>query len=152
MQVSCGVYPEVSTQSALWAITTGLGKSAQVIGRTERMPGRGRTLDAGPRAHVAVDTAEILGLLGHGVHEGQECDSHRAGVITGDDKERVVTKIAPGDLDMALAGTITHQPRQLIEDRRGKRTTLDAEAFGDSDDVKEKLVRTEKGKKGTGTF
>jgi hypothetical protein len=39
-------------------------------------------------------------------------------IIGGDDEERLVTKIAPGDLDIALAGTITHQHRQLIEDRR----------------------------------
>src|ERR1700726_4292507 len=38
MQVSCGVYTEVSAQGALWAVTTGLGRSAPVTGRTERMP------------------------------------------------------------------------------------------------------------------
>jgi len=61
-------------------------------------------------------------------------------VVSGDDEERLVTKITPGDLDVAMTGTITHQQGQLIEDRRRKRTTLDADALGDSRDVEEKLV------------
>ena len=80
MQVSCGVYSKVPTQGALWAITTGLGRSAPVTGRTERMPGRGGALDAGSCAYVAVDTAKILSILGDRVHEGQKCDPHCKGV------------------------------------------------------------------------
>jgi hypothetical protein len=41
---------------------------------------------------------------------------------------------------MALTGTITHQPRQLIEDRSGKGNPLDMEALLNGSDVEEKLV------------
>ena len=44
------------------------------------MSGGGGALDAGSCAHVAVDSAEILGFLGDGVHEGQKCDPHCEGV------------------------------------------------------------------------
>jgi len=60
-------------------------------------------------------------------------------IVSGDDEDQVA-KITTGDLDLTMAGLITHQRRQLIEDRSGKGTTLDADAFGDSRDMEEKLV------------
>ncbi len=40
-----------------------------------------------------------------------------------------------------MAGTITHQQGQLIEDRSGKGTTLDTDALLNWSDVEEELVR-----------
>ncbi len=61
-------------------------------------------------------------------------------VISGDDEQRVVTKIAPGQFHGAVAGTITHKPRQLIEDRRGEGNPLDMEALLHRYDMEEELV------------
>jgi hypothetical protein len=60
-------------------------------------------------------------------------------IVSGDDEDQV-SKIATGDLDLTVAALITHERGQLIEDRGGKGATLDADAFWDSRDVKEKLV------------
>ena len=61
-------------------------------------------------------------------------------IVTGDDEHRV-TKIAPGQLNVTMAGTIPHQQGQLIEDRSGKGTTLDTDALLNGSDVEEELVR-----------
>jgi hypothetical protein len=60
-------------------------------------------------------------------------------IVSGDDEDQVA-KVTAGDLDLTMAGLITHQRGQLIEDSSGKGTTLDADAFGDGRDVEEKLV------------
>jgi len=39
------------------------------------MPSRGRSPDVRPRAHDAADSAEVRGVAGGGLHQGQECDS-----------------------------------------------------------------------------
>ena len=40
-----------------------------------------------------------------------------------------------------MAGTITHQQGQLIQDSGGKGTTLDTDALLNGSDVEEELVR-----------
>jgi len=44
------------------------------------MPSRRRAPDAGPRAHDAVDPAEVRGIAGGWVHQRQERDSSGSGV------------------------------------------------------------------------
>ena len=61
-------------------------------------------------------------------------------IVSGDDEDQVA-KITTGDLDLTMAGLITHQRGQLIEDRSGKGTTLDTDALLNGSDVEEELVR-----------
>src|SRR6516164_11104765 len=46
-------------------------------GGAEGVEDRGRALDAGSRAHVDLDTAEVRGVASGGVHQGQERDPSR---------------------------------------------------------------------------
>lgn len=51
------------------------------VNRTQKgEPSRRSTPDARPRAHVAGDTAEVRGIAGGGVHQGEERDSSGPGV------------------------------------------------------------------------
>jgi hypothetical protein len=45
------------------------------------MPGDRRPPDAGPRAHVDLDPAEVLGRAGDRVHQGKERDSRCPDVL-----------------------------------------------------------------------
>ena len=48
--------------------------------RCRRIESRGRAFDARPCPHAAVDSAEICGVAGRGVHQGQESAIHLARV------------------------------------------------------------------------
>ena len=50
------------------------------VGPTERSGGGGRALDAGSCAHVVIDPAEVFGIRGGGVYQGEERDSDRPAV------------------------------------------------------------------------
>ena len=50
------------------------------VGTAEGKPGGGRSSDGGSCAHVAVDTAEVCGIAGGWVHQGEECHSLGEGV------------------------------------------------------------------------
>jgi hypothetical protein len=46
--------------------------------KTEGVPDRGRTFDAGSRSHVDIDTSQIFGGADHRIHEREEFDMDRA--------------------------------------------------------------------------
>jgi len=80
MQIPCGVHTETSEEVAVWAAAPGVGGGVSRIGRADGVSDRGGALDGRSRAHADLDTAEAIGVSGDGVHQGQECDSHRPGV------------------------------------------------------------------------
>jgi hypothetical protein len=80
MQISCGVHPEVSEEGVVSAIEAGTGNGVSRTGATTGERNYRGAPDAGSCAHVDLDSAEAFGVIADGVHERQECDSHRAGV------------------------------------------------------------------------
>src|SRR2546425_1184625 len=79
MQISCRVYTEISAQGVVCAVAAGLGGGISGFERAEGMQGGGRPSDGRSRAHALERAAEIFGVQRDRVHQGQECDPHRAG-------------------------------------------------------------------------
>ncbi len=71
MQVSCGVYPEVSAQGDVWANTPRAWADHAGVGPTERERGGGGASEGGSCAHDVVDTAEVFGLRVVGYIKGK---------------------------------------------------------------------------------
>jgi hypothetical protein len=76
MQISRGVYSEVSAQSLVWAIAAVLGRGGAGVSAAERESRRRRAFASRPRTYAAVDSAQICGSAGGGIAEGEECNSH----------------------------------------------------------------------------
>jgi len=86
MQVSCGVHPEVSAQGDVRVDTQRAWGDYEGVGPTQGKRGGGGASDGRPCAHDVVDPAEVFGIGGGGVHQGEEYDSDRA-KIYGSEKE-----------------------------------------------------------------
>ncbi len=80
LQIPHYLHSEVSEEGALSGAATRTGKGFSGAYGATRSPDCGRALDAGSRPYVDLDPAEVLGLAGHGVYHGEECDPHRTGV------------------------------------------------------------------------
>ena len=80
MQISCGIHPEVSAQGALQGAAAPLGSRIPVAYGAEGMPRGGRAFDAGSCAYAAECAAEVCGVAGGGLHQGQERDTPGANV------------------------------------------------------------------------
>ena len=72
MQVSCGVHPEVSTQGDVWVDTQRTWADHAGVSITERERGGGGASDGRSCSHDVVDPAEVFGIRGGGVHQGEE--------------------------------------------------------------------------------
>src|SRR5262245_55524056 len=72
---------EVPEKDALWRTSKAPRVGVQTTCGREGVPNRGRTLDARPRAHVDLDSAEVLGGSGHWVHQGEERHSRGANLL-----------------------------------------------------------------------
>lgn len=80
MQVSCGVHTEVSAQGDVWVDTQRTWADHAGVSSTEGERGGGRASDGRPCAYDVDDPAEVFGVRGGGVHQGEECDSDRSKV------------------------------------------------------------------------
>src|SRR5713101_10071690 len=78
MQISRGLYPQRAAQSALRAPARRLGRSMPRVGPPEGEQSGGGASAPGSRPHVALDSAEVRGVAGGGVSQGEECDLHCA--------------------------------------------------------------------------
>ena len=75
-------------QGVVCAVAARAGGGVSGIGRTEGKQSGGGASDARSRAHVAVGAAEVFGIQRDGVHQGQECDTYRAGICWATEKLR----------------------------------------------------------------
>jgi REP-associated tyrosine transposase len=57
-----------------------LGEVIAQVSRAEAEPDRGGAPDGGSCAHDDLDTAEVRGVAGGGIHQGQECNTSGAGL------------------------------------------------------------------------
>src|SRR5262245_43786012 len=80
MQISRGIYPEVSQEKYLWVGETGTRADHSGFSPAERERSGGGAPDGRPCSHAVVDTTEVLGLRGGGVYQGQECHCDRTKV------------------------------------------------------------------------
>src|SRR5215467_12504184 len=76
LQVSCGVYPEVSSESALPRVATASWRSLSYVSRAKGMSRRRGTLDGRSRAHAPVDSSEVLCRPGRWLHQGENGHPH----------------------------------------------------------------------------
>jgi len=79
MQIPCGVHSEVSAQKDIWVIAARAWRGVPRLGSAERERSVGGAFDGRSRAHAHIDTAEVCGIAGDGIHQRQERDLHRAG-------------------------------------------------------------------------
>jgi len=75
VQVPRGVHSEVPQKGAVRRLEAIFGRSISPIGRAEGEPDRRGAPDAGSCAHDDSDPAEICGVTGRGIHQGEKCDS-----------------------------------------------------------------------------
>jgi hypothetical protein len=61
----------VPEEDTVWRAAPAVGRGLQDPGEAEGVPGDRGSPDAGPRTHVDLDPAEVLGGAGHRVHEGK---------------------------------------------------------------------------------
>src|SRR5215470_10684630 len=80
LQIPRGVHPEVPEKSALREAAGAFGRSVPAIGRAAGEQDRRGTSDERSRTHDDLDTSEVFGITGSGIHQRQECDSPCAGV------------------------------------------------------------------------
>jgi len=80
MQVSCSMDTEISTEDAVWSVEEVSWRSDEEIGHTEGEHGYRGTSDEGPYTHADIDTAEVFGIPGDRVYEGEECDTYSKGI------------------------------------------------------------------------
>lgn len=80
LQVPRGVHTEMSKKDAVPGAAKAPGGGVSDIGESKREPDRRGASDAGPCAHDAIDTAEIRGVAGGGIHQGQERDPSGQGI------------------------------------------------------------------------
>src|SRR5215813_2778036 len=80
MQIPCRVYPQRAAQSAVRPTARRLGRGVPGAGPTEGEQGGGGASAPGSRPHVALDSAEVRGVAGGGVSQGEECNLHCAHV------------------------------------------------------------------------
>ena len=74
------LHPEASQKDAVRGAAAAPWRGVPPVGAAEGESDRGRALDGRSRAHDDVDSAEVCGVAGGGVHQGQECDPSGAGV------------------------------------------------------------------------
>ena len=74
MQISCSVYPEISTQDPIQGTTTEFGGSVQETGPKAGKPDFRRAFDGRPCAYVDCDSAEVCGVASGGLYQGEKRD------------------------------------------------------------------------------
>ena len=123
MQVSCGVYPEVSAQGDVRADTPRAWADDAGVGPAERERGGGGASEGGSCAQDIVDTAEVFGLRGGGVQQGEERDSDRPKIYGSEEELCRVELLGEGILRVdggagGSASTLVHQRAGQKEDRQ----------------------------------
>ena len=123
MQVPCGIYPEVSAQGDVRVDTPRAWADHGGVGPIERERGGGGASEGGSRAHDVVDTAEVFGLRGGGLHQGEERDSDRPKIFGSEEELCRVELLGEGILRVdggagGSASTLVHQRAGQKEDRR----------------------------------
>src|SRR6476620_9379992 len=76
MQISRGVYPEVSSQGGVWTTASPSGRGVPGVSPAAREGDRGGASAIRSRASVAQYSAQVGGGTGGGVSQREECDSH----------------------------------------------------------------------------
>ena len=80
MQISRGVHTEVPQEDAERGAEKMSWRGISLIGGTEGESDRGRSSGVRSRAYDDRDTAEVFGVAGSRVYQGQECDPLGTGV------------------------------------------------------------------------
>jgi len=71
VQISRGIYPEVSSPDAVWAIAAPLGRGVSKTGRAKGEPDRRGASDARSCAYADFDSAEVRGVARGGYIKGK---------------------------------------------------------------------------------
>jgi len=72
MQVPCSLDSEMPEENTVRSDQEGPGGSTARVGDTEGERDPGRAIDGGSRPHVDLDSTEVWGGAGGGIHEGKE--------------------------------------------------------------------------------
>ena len=124
MQVSCGVHPEVSTQGDVWVDTQRTWADHAGVSITERERGGGGASDGRSCSHDVVDPAEVFGIRGGGVHQGEECDSDCT-KIYGSDEELCWVEFLGEGYYVSTVGRDEAQVRNYIREQEKEDRRLD---------------------------
>lgn len=80
VQIPCCIYTQVSSPHVVRRTAQASWGGVPETGAAEREPDRRRSPDAGSRTYDDCDTAEVSGVAGCGIHQGEERNSSGAGI------------------------------------------------------------------------
>src|SRR5262245_8781086 len=80
VQISRGVYSEVSKKDVVRGVASAPGRGVPQFGQAKRMHDPRRSNDARSCAHVDIDPTETCSVTGRRIYQRQECDTHGSGV------------------------------------------------------------------------
>ncbi len=86
MQVSCSMDTEISKEDAVWAVKEVSWRSDEETGHTKGERCYRGSSDVGSHTYAHIDPAEVFGISGDRVYEGEECNTYSSG-IHGSEKE-----------------------------------------------------------------
>ena len=75
VQIPCGVYPQILTQSNVSRLATVFGRNFPRVGCSQRVSDRRGTSVLRSCAYVDLNTAEVCGVSSGGIYQRKECDS-----------------------------------------------------------------------------
>jgi putative transposase len=85
-----GLHPKVQEEDVISGASQAPGRGIPQARGAERSKDRGRASDARPRSHDDLDAAEIRGVTGSRLHQGQERDPLGAARLRGERKRNFV--------------------------------------------------------------
>src|SRR5512142_654576 len=85
VQIPHSFYPEASQKDAVRTAEEAPGRGVSSVGAAEGESDPRRAHDGRSRAYADVDPAEVCGVTGGGIHEGEECDS--SGSVRGEEEK-----------------------------------------------------------------
>src|SRR5215831_16733780 len=88
LQIPLGLHSQVPEKNDLWRIAPASRRGVPQAGAAEREPDRGGSSSRGSRAYVDFDSAEICGVAGGWLHQGEECNPF--GPVYGERKRNFV--------------------------------------------------------------
>ena len=80
MQISHRVGSKIPAEGAVRPVTAGTWGSLPRFGTTKGQPDFGRTFTTRPYPCVDLDSTEVFGGPGGGIHEGKKCDLYCSGL------------------------------------------------------------------------
>lgn len=80
MQIPCGVHSEVPEENVVREVAPASWRGIPAVGATEGVPDTRGAPDVGSCSHADCDTAEVRGIAGGWLPQGEKCDPRSSSI------------------------------------------------------------------------